>query len=77
MKSLPPFTVALIRAIIGAVIMAGVFYFANDVALFSKQVLGIAFGFVALRAGAEGWYDQATKPRQNQPPATDFDGPRV
>ncbi len=37
MKSLPPFVVALIRAIIGAVIMAGVFYFANDVALLSAS----------------------------------------
>ncbi len=40
-------------------------------------MMGIAFGFVALRAGAEGWYDQATKPKMNQPPATDFDGPGV
>jgi len=73
-KNLPPFAVALIRATIGGALLAGTFYFANDVDFFSKQVMGIAFGFVALRAGVEGWYDQATKPRQNEPPATDLDG---
>lgn len=72
-KNLPPIAVAFLRSLVGAFLLAGTYYFANDVELLSKTVLGIGFGYVALRAGVEGWYDQATKPDQNHPPASELD----
>ena len=72
-KDLPPFVVAFLRSLGGAVLLAGTYYFVNDVALLSKTVLGIGFGYIALRAGFEGGYDQMRKPKQNQPPASELD----
>lgn len=75
MKYTDPIIVALLRSLVGAILVAGTYYFANDVALFSKTVMGIGFVYIATRGGIEGIFDQLKKPRQNEPPATDFDGP--
>ena len=72
LKEPSPIVVALIRAAIGAVIAAGAVYF-SDVNVEWRTVLAAAFSYIAVRAGAEGWYDQSRKPLQNEPPASELD----
>ncbi len=73
-----PFTVALFRAALGA-IMAGATVFmatwstTNDVKTITIATLGAMISYIVSRGGIEGVFDQRTKPDMNVPPATDLD----
>lgn len=81
MTNYAPILVALIRAVLGAAFAA----FAVYVTLIGSNLdgsrvlaatLGAFVAYIATRGGIEGILDQNTKPNQNNPPASDLDGPR-